>query len=97
MRLREAHANVEALRTRRSKLIESLPTVMVMEEMAPPRDTFVLRRGEYDKRGERVTPGVPASLPPFPTAEARNRLGFARWLVSPAYPLTARVAVNRGR
>ena len=94
VRLREASANVEALRARRSKLIESLPTVMVMEEMAPPRETFVLRRGEYDKLGERVTPGVPACLPPFPAAEARNRLGFARWLVSSANPLTARVAVN---
>ncbi|MSU48380.1 MAG: DUF1553 domain-containing protein [Opitutus sp.] len=93
--LREAHATVVRLRGQRAKFLEELPTVMVMEEMAPPRETFILKRGEYDRRGERVTAGVPASLPPWPAGEPRNRLGFARWLVSPAHPLTARVAVNQ--
>jgi len=92
--LREAQANVAALRGQRAKFVESLPTVMVMEEMPQPRETFVLKRGVYDQRGERVTPGVPASLPPLPADAARNRLGFARWLVNPSNPLTARVAVN---
>ncbi|HEY6167908.1 MAG TPA: DUF1553 domain-containing protein, partial [Verrucomicrobiae bacterium] len=92
--LREAQTTAAELREQRAKLVESLPTVMVMEEMATPRETFVLKRGEYDKRGERVTPGVPASLTPLPSDAARNRLGFAQWLVDPANPLTARVAVN---
>ncbi|NDB75267.1 MAG: DUF1553 domain-containing protein, partial [Verrucomicrobia bacterium] len=91
---REAQANVAALREQRAKFVESLPTVMVMEEMAKPRETFVLKRGEYDKRGEAVTPGVPASLPALRSGAPKNRLGFAHWLVSPANPLTARVAVN---
>jgi mono/diheme cytochrome c family protein len=91
---REAQKDAAALRGQHAKFVESLPTVMVMEEMAAPRETFVLKRGEYDKRGERVSPGVPASLPPLPAAAARSRLGFARWLVSPENPLTARVAVN---
>ena len=69
--------------------------MMVMEEMAQPRETFVLKRGEYDRPGARVTAGVPASLPPWPVGEPRNRLGFARWLTNPAHPLTARVAVNQ--
>jgi len=91
---RAAQASAAVLRERRAKFMESLPTVMVMEEMAKPRETFVLKRGEYDKPGERVTPGVPASLPPLPAGAASNRLGLARWLVSPTNPLTARVAVN---
>ena len=91
---RAAQTQVAALREKHAQLVESLPTVMVMEEMAQPRDTFVLKRGEYDKRGEQVTPNVPASLPPLPADAAHNRLGFAQWLVSPANPLTARVAVN---
>ncbi len=92
--MREAQTNAAALREQRAKFIERLPTVMVMEEMVEPRETFVLKRGVYDQHGERVAPGVPASLPPLPVDAARNRLSFARWLVSPANPLTARVAVN---
>ena len=42
------------LREQRAKFVESLPTVMVMEEMPQPRETFVLMRGEYDKPGEQV-------------------------------------------
>jgi len=34
-------------------------------------------------------------LPPLPPDLPKNRLGLARWLVSPENPLTARVAVNR--
>lgn len=71
-----------------------LTTVMVMEEMSMPRETFMLERGQYDKQGEKVTPGTPAVLPPLPDDETPNRLGLARWMVDPAHPLTARVAVN---
>src|SRR5205807_7457894 len=67
----------------------------VMQEMPRPRDTFVLVRGQYDKRGEKVVAATPASLPPLPAGAPANRLGLARWLVNPAHPLTARVAVNR--
>jgi hypothetical protein len=66
-----------------------------MEEMPVPRTTFVLNRGQYDQPGEAVTPAVPGLLSPFPADAPRNRLGFARWLVSPENPLTARVAVNQ--
>ncbi len=73
----------------------SFPTVMVMEEMTPPRETHVLIRGQYDHPGETVAPGTPACLPPRAAGLPNNRLGFARWLVDPSNPLTARVAVNR--
>src|SRR5207244_3534818 len=68
---------------------------MVMQEMPKPRDTFMLVRGQYDKKGEKVTAGMPASLPPVPPGAPANRLGLARWLVEPQQPLTARVIVNR--
>jgi hypothetical protein len=93
--IQQARQQLEALRKQREQLIESFPTTMVMEEMKPSRDTFVLIRGAYDKHGEKVIPGIPASLPPLPAAVPNNRLGFARWLVDPSNPLTARVAVNR--
>jgi hypothetical protein len=93
--LRKARQQVLALRKDKARFLESLPTTMVMEDMPTPRDTYVLTRGDYDKHGEKVTPGVPASLSPFPKGVKYDRLGFAKWLVDPTNPLTARVAVNR--
>jgi hypothetical protein len=78
----------------RDELNRRVPRVMVMEDMAQPRETFVLTKGLYTKPAEKVTAGVPAVLPPLPPGP-RNRLTLARWLVSPDNPLTARVIVNR--
>lgn len=77
-------------------LNRSIPTTLVAkEEMEKPRETFTLMRGEYDKIGEKVSPGVPSVFPPFPKDAPTNRLGLARWLLMPNHPLTARVTVNR--
>ncbi len=93
--MRQARADWFALQKEQERLIERFPDTMVLEEMPTPRETFVLIRGEYDKRGEKVSPGVPAALPALPAGVPNNRLGFARWLVDPQNPLTARVIVNR--
>ena len=93
--VREAYAAVAMLEREREALWASFPTVMVMEEMAERRPTFRLERGAYDNPAEEVFPGVPAVLPPLPAGEEANRLTFARWLVAPDHPLTARVTVNR--
>ena len=74
--------------------------VMVMEEMAKPRDTFILTRGTYNKpTDQKALPTFPASLvgtPKTPEPPARlNRLTLAQWLVAPEHPLTARITVNR--
>ena len=68
---------------------------MVSEDLPQPRETFVLIRGAYDKKGESVPRGVPSALPPLPEGVPNNRLGLAKWLVSPNHPLTSRVVVNR--
>ena len=93
--IRRARKQVVSLRKQMEQFIETIPTTMVMEEMATPRDTSVLIRGAYDKHGEKVAAGVPACLPPLPDGVKSDRLGFARWLVDPSNPLTARVSVNR--
>src|SRR5262249_25492347 len=97
--IRAAHQKLVANRWSHERLMESLPTVMVMEEMPSPRDSFVLIRGQYDKHGEKVTPSVPATLPVLNRRESTprlpNRLDLASWLIHPDHPLTARVAVNR--
>jgi mono/diheme cytochrome c family protein len=83
------------LKQEKIKLEASFSTVMVMQEMPAPRPTFLLKRGAYDAPGEPVERGVPAVLPPFAQDLPNNRLGLAKWLVSPEHPLTARVTVNR--
>jgi mono/diheme cytochrome c family protein len=94
-RVRLAWQQVDALRRQRDQLVESFPTSMVMEEMPTPRTTHILLRGQYDKPGEAVSPGVPAILPALPADGKNDRLKLARWLVDPSHPLTARVTVNR--
>jgi hypothetical protein len=67
----------------------------VMQEKDEAALAFILNRGEYDQRKDQVEPGSPKMLPPFPEDAPRNRLGFAKWLLRPEHPLTARVTVNR--
>jgi hypothetical protein len=86
---------VAQLEGERRAIDNRISSTMVMHEMDTPRDTFLLTRGQYDKPGTKVEPGVPAFLPPLPAGAPKNRLSLARWLVDPANPLTARVAVNR--
>ena len=86
------------VRKRRTDFDSSIPSTFVFRDLPQPRESFVMLRGQYNKPGEKVEPGVPAVLPPLvkdvPDRRA-NRLHLARWLVSPEHPLTARVAVNR--
>jgi hypothetical protein len=74
---------------------DRLPTTMIMRDLPEGRPSFVRRRGVYDALGERVEPGVPAIFAPLPPGVNNDRLAFARWLISPEHPLTARVTVNR--
>jgi len=83
------------LQERKKQIQSKIPTTLIYREMAEPRQAYLLRRGEYDKRGAEVDRDVPAALPDFPEDLPRNRLGLAQWLVDPQHPLTARVHVNR--
>jgi hypothetical protein len=90
-----AEKAVEAAQKTRRGMEDSILNVMVMQEMPQPRETHILIRGAYDKPGEKVTYGTPATLNPLPAGAPPNRLALAKWLVDPANPLTARVTVNR--
>jgi hypothetical protein len=93
--IRKTHLEIVAARRERAAFHESIPTVMVMQEMETPRATHILTRGQYDAPAQKVTAGVPDTLPPLSDGAPNTRLGFAQWLVDPGHPLTARVAVNR--
>ena len=101
-RLREIAAQLEQagneelkkLEEERQRLLDRSPITMVMED-SQKRDTFILERGQYNQRRQKVEAGVPRSLPPLPSGVERNRLALAHWLLDPEHPLTARVTVNR--
>lgn len=75
--------------------MDGVQEIMVMNELPQQRQTYLLNRGAYDARGDKVAPETPTVLPPFPVDAPRNRLGLAKWLTTPEHPLTSRVAANR--
>ncbi|MEO1528388.1 MAG: PSD1 and planctomycete cytochrome C domain-containing protein [Planctomycetota bacterium] len=71
-------------------------TTLVAKDLAKPRETKVLHRGEYHSpQGDPLLPGVPAVLNPWPESAPPNRLGLSQWLTASDNPLVARVLVNR--
>jgi hypothetical protein len=92
---KELKKALQSIRTAYNDSVEKVPELMVMQEMPVRRKAYVLDRGQYDTFKEEVFPDVPISILPMPRNLPRNRLGFAKWLVHPDHPLTARVAVNR--
>jgi hypothetical protein len=93
--LDKALAALKEARKQKAEFEQTVPTVMVMQELPEPREAHVLIRGAWDHPGDKVARGTPAWLPPLPAGAPNNRLGLAMWLVDPSNPLTARVAVNR--
>lgn len=75
---------------------ESFTTTLIAQDLDQPRETFVLRRGEYNMpTGDRLEPGILGVMGAFPEDAPRNRMGLAKWLTSPDHPLVARVLINR--
>lgn len=88
---------IAAAKKTRDDYQNSIPTVMVMQDMPKPRMTYILERGNYasPRKDRELNPRTPSFLPQFPEADMESRLGLAKWLTSPEHPLTARVTVNR--
>lgn len=87
----------EVERIRELRMRPTVPETLVMQERPAnhPRPTYRHHRGEYLQPKEQVEPGTPEILHAWPAELPKNRLGFAKWLMSPENPLTARVVVNR--
>ena len=91
----ELKKSVAAARKARDDFEKSIPWLRVMADVATPRPTYILVRGDYRNPGAQVTPGVPSVLGHLPDGLKPNRLALAKWLTQPQHPLTARVMVNR--
>ncbi len=70
-------------------------TALTLLALDEPRDTRVLKRGDWLKPTKSVTPGVPAILHQLPPGAPLTRLTFAKWLADKKSPTTARALVNR--
>ena len=92
---REALKELAAVETDLFRIQSSTATTLVMNEKDEAPKAHLLMRGEYEQKGDEVTPAFPAFLPTIDPELPMNRLGLAKWLVHPDHPLTARVAVNR--
>lgn len=79
----------------RDKVYNAAPTTLVFKEMSKPKPAYLLERGAYDAKGKQVQRGVPDFLPQMDDGLSMDRMGFAKWLLDPEHPLTARVTVNR--
>ena len=99
----------QPLRTSRDSLskklaeIKPITTVPILSELEQDklRQTHIQIRGNYKVKGDLVTADVPKAFHAWkPTNTSgstpkMNRLEFARWLMQPDNPLTARVIANR--
>ena len=117
-RLEHGEITEEQLATPEIKALQEEISALQSRLLAPMRihglaDTggvatpvFVLRRGNINSPGQKVTPGVPIALnrglepywvekPQWSTDTSGRRLALAKWLTQPNHPLTARVMVNR--
>lgn len=72
-----------------------IPSTMIMKERKQARPAYILIRGQYDQKGERVLRDTPEILPEFKSKYPLNRLGLARWITDKDHPLLARLTVNR--
>lgn len=84
------------LKKERKEIMMRGKVCLIEEEKKDSMPTaYVLKRGQYDMKGEKVEAGVPSVFQQIPADQPLNRLGLATWITSRDNPLTARVFVNR--
>ncbi len=94
----ELAAAAKEIRALRKPLTHTTTLVMRERPATAPRPTFIHKRGEFLQPTDPVEAGVPQFLPALdnlPAGTRKDRLAFARWLVSSDNPLTPRVVANR--
>lgn len=95
MQAPELAAESERIRKLRKPPAETLTLIMRERPPAHPRATHLHHRGEFLSPKQVVAPRIPDAIFPQDAPLPEDRLEFARWLVSEANPLTARVVANR--
>ncbi len=98
----EVEEDFQAIRRRRADMPESVRTLVMRERTENPRVTHRHTRGEYLRPSEVVEPAIPEMFASSTLKDRgldgespSDRLQLARWLVSQANPLVARVTADR--
>ena len=78
-KIKQQNTELKSLRKQKADVDKSILSVMVMMELGKPRDTFVLARGDYRNKTDKVLPGVPAVLPPLPMSVPYRMRPPAAW------------------
>ena len=93
---RQLASRRESLKKELAELEKQVVSTPVMEELAEgkKRKSRILVKGNFLDPGEEVQPAVLSAVAPKVAGQV-DRLTLARWIASPANPLTARVQVNR--
>jgi len=91
----ELAAHAKTIRDLRKPRGGALTLVMKERPKDYPRATFLHHRGEFLSPKQQVQPRLPDAIFPAGKPLPKDRLEFARWLVSEDNPLTARVVANR--
>ena len=87
---------VDRMSRRMNELNAGSAVSLVMDDRKDQQPhAHVLKRGQYTDKGEKVGPGTPAALHPYPAGAPVNRLGLAQWLMDRRNPLVGRVTMNR--
>ena len=90
------HTSVAEVADKIRQLESNFTTTLVVDDLPEPRQTHLLRRGEYDMpEGDPLEPGILQVMGNFPPDAPPDRRGLAAWLTSSDHPLVARVLVNR--
>jgi hypothetical protein len=90
-----ANAKARELMATRGSLQRNFTTTLIARDLPKPRETRMLRRGEYNlPTGDPLQPDVFSIMGNLPEDAPRNRLGLAKWLTADQHPLVARVLVN---
>ncbi|MDA1229708.1 MAG: DUF1549 and DUF1553 domain-containing protein, partial [Planctomycetota bacterium] len=90
------HQDALALSQSITEIEKTFTTTLVAEELASPRTTHLLTRGEYDlPAGDPLQPNIISVMGAFPPDAPRNRLGLSQWLTAREHPLVTRVLINR--
>jgi cytochrome c553 len=101
-----SESQVRKMEALQSRMLPGGDTILALWDRGDPSPTYIYRKGDPEKPGRLVGPGVPSVLtdgrtpfvvkPPWPGAKKTGRrLALAQWLVRPDHPLTTRVMVNR--